>query len=54
MIKYQEMLCDGFLKKHKVPTEHVRLINNMYNNIVISVWTSDVDTYDFAIRIGLH
>ena len=26
----------------------------MYNNIVISVRTSDGDTNDFPIRIGLH
>ena len=42
------------LDKHKVPTEYVGLIEDMYNNIVTSVQTSDGDTDDFPIRIGLH
>jgi hypothetical protein len=32
------------LDKHKVPTKYVRLIKDMYNNVVTSVRTSDVDT----------
>ena len=40
--------------KHKVPTKYVGLIKNMYNNVVTSVRTSDGDTDDFSIRIGLH
>ena len=42
------------LVKHKVPTKYVGLIKDMYNNIVTSVRTSDGDTDDFSIRIGLH
>ena len=42
------------LNKHKVPTKYVGLIKDMYNNIVTSVRTSDGDTDDFPIRIGLY
>ena len=42
------------MNKHKVPTKYVGLIKDMYNNIVTSVRTSDGDTDDFLIRIGLH
>ena len=42
------------LDKHKVPTKYVWLIKNMYNNVMTSVRTSDGDTDDFPIRIGLH
>ena len=42
------------LDKHKVPTKYVGLIKDMYNNVVTSVRTSDGDTDDFSIRIGLH
>ena len=34
--------------------EYVRLIKDMYNNVVTSVRTSDGDTNDFPIRIGLQ
>ena len=40
--------------KHKVPAKFVRLIKDMYNDVVTSVRTSDGDTDDFLIRIGLH
>ena len=53
MIKYQGMLWWA-LDKHKVPTKYVGLIKDMYNNIVTSVRTSDGDTDNFLIRIGLH
>ena len=42
------------LDKHKVLTKYVGLIKDMYNNAVTSVRTSDEDTDDFPIRIGLH
>ena len=42
------------LDKHKVPTKYVGLIKDMYNNVVTRVRTSDGDTDDFSIRIGLH
>ena len=42
------------LDKHKVPTKYVGLIKDMYNNIVTRVRTSDGDTDDFPIMIGLH
>jgi hypothetical protein len=42
------------LRKHKVSTKCNTLIKDMYDNIVISVRTSDEDTNDFSINIGLH
>ena len=42
------------LNKHKVPTKYVGLIKNTYNNVVTSIQTSDGDTDDFSIRIGLY
>jgi hypothetical protein len=42
------------LQKHKVSTKYITLIKNMYDNIVTSVRTSDGDTNDFLINIGLH
>ncbi|EMS59319.1 V-type proton ATPase subunit B 2 [Triticum urartu] len=42
------------LKKHKVPAKYITLIKDMYDNVVTSVRTSDVDTDDFPIKIGLH
>jgi hypothetical protein len=34
--------------------KYVGLIKYMYNMVVISIRTSDGDTNDFPIRIGLH
>jgi hypothetical protein len=42
------------LNKHKVPTKYIRAIKYMYNYIVASVRTSDGDTNDWPMRIGLH
>ena len=42
------------LKKHKVPTKCVTLIKDMYNKVVASVRTTNGDTSDFPINIGLH
>jgi hypothetical protein len=42
------------LQKHKVSTKYITLIKDMYDNVVTSVWTSDGDTNDFPINIGLH
>ena len=42
------------LDRHKVPTKYVALIKDMYNNVMIRVRTSDGDTDDFPIKIGLH
>ncbi|KAM3386548.1 hypothetical protein ACQJBY_009864 [Aegilops geniculata] len=42
------------LEKHKVPAKYITLIKDMYYNVVTSVRTSDVDTDDFPIKIGLH
>ena len=42
------------LEKHKVPARYITLIKDMYDNVVTSVRTSDVDTDDFPIKIGLH
>jgi hypothetical protein len=42
------------LQKHKVSLKYITLIKDMYDNIVISVRTSDGDTNDFLINIRLH
>jgi hypothetical protein len=42
------------LHKHKVSTKYITLIKDMYDNVVTSVRTSDEDTNDFPINIGLH
>jgi hypothetical protein len=42
------------LQKHKVSIKYITLIKDMYDNIVTSVQTSDGDTNDFPINIGLH
>jgi hypothetical protein len=42
------------LQKHKVSTKYITLIKDMCDNIVTSVRTSDEDTSDFSINIGLH
>ena len=42
------------LDKYKVPAKYITLIKDMYGNVVTSVRTSDGDTDDFPIKIGLH
>jgi hypothetical protein len=42
------------LQKYKVSTKYITLIKDMYDNVVISVRTSDRDTNDFPINIRLH
>jgi hypothetical protein len=42
------------LQKHKVSSKYIILIKDMYDNVVTSVRTSDADTNDFPINIGLH
>jgi hypothetical protein len=42
------------LDKHKVLTKYIGLIKDMYNNVGTSVRTSDGDTNDFPIRVGLN
>jgi hypothetical protein len=42
------------LQKQKVSTKYITLIKDMYNNIVTTVRTSDRDTNDFLINIGLY
>jgi hypothetical protein len=42
------------LQKHKVSTKYIIFIKDMHDNIVTSVLTSDRDTNDFPINIGLH
>jgi len=39
------------LDKHKVSIKYVGFINDMYNNVVTRVQTSDVDTNDLPTRI---
>jgi hypothetical protein len=42
------------LQKHKVSSKYITLIKDMYDNVVTSVRTSNVDTNDFSINIGLY
>jgi hypothetical protein len=42
------------LHKRKVSTKYITLIKDMYDNVVTSVRTSEGDTNDFPIIIGLH
>jgi hypothetical protein len=42
------------LQKHNVSIKYITLIKDMYDNIVTNVRTSDRDTNDFPINIGLH
>jgi hypothetical protein len=42
------------LQKHKISTKYITLIKDMYDNAVTSVRTSDGDTNNFSINIGLH
>jgi hypothetical protein len=42
------------LQKHKVSSKSITLIKDMYDNVVTGVRTSDRDTNDFLINIGLH
>jgi hypothetical protein len=42
------------LEKYKVLAKYITLIKDIYDNIVTSVQTSDGDTDDFSIKIGLH
>jgi hypothetical protein len=37
-----------------VSSKYITLIKDMYNNIMTSVRTSNGDTNDFSINIGLH
>jgi hypothetical protein len=42
------------LQKHKISSKYITLIKDMYDNVVTSVRTSDGDTNDFPVNIGLH
>jgi hypothetical protein len=42
------------LQKHKVSTKYITIIKDMYDSVVTSVQTSDGDTNDFPINMGLH
>jgi hypothetical protein len=49
-----EKAYDKGLQKYKVSTKCITLVKDMHDNVVISVRTSDGDTNDFPINIGLH
>jgi hypothetical protein len=38
----------------QISSKYITLIKDMYDNVVTSVRTSDRDTNDFSINIGLH
>ena len=48
------MSCGGRWRNMKVSTKYIALIKDMYENVMTSVRTSDGDTDDFPIKIGLH
>ena len=52
MTKYREMSWLA-LEKHKVPTNYITLIKDMYKNAMTFVRTCGGDT-DFPINIGFH
>ena len=54
MIKYQGILCGGLWTNIKSQQSMSGSLRTMYNNVVTSVRTSDGDTDDFPIMIGLH
>jgi hypothetical protein len=53
MTKYLGMSCGGPCRS-TVSTKYITLIKDMYSNVVTSVRTSDRDTDDFPINVGLH
>ena len=42
------------LEKHNLLAKYITLIKDIYDIVVRSVRTSDVNTDDFLIKIGLH
>jgi hypothetical protein len=52
--KIQQNVMWWALEKHKVPAKYITLIKDMYDNAVTSVRTSNGDTDDFLIKIGLQ
>jgi hypothetical protein len=42
------------LQKNKISSKYITLTKDMYDNVVTSVRTSDGDTINFLINIGLH
>jgi hypothetical protein len=53
MTKYQEISCDGFLKR-KCSNKVLVFIKDMYTNIMTSVRAYDDESNIFSIKIGLH
>ncbi|WVZ58522.1 hypothetical protein U9M48_008792 [Paspalum notatum var. saurae] len=55
-LRWREYFDNMFnaLEKHRVPTKYVALIKDMYNKVVTSVRTTNGDTNDFPINIGLY
>jgi hypothetical protein len=39
------------LQEHKISTNYITLIKDMYNNVMTSVQTSDRDTNNFSVNI---
>jgi hypothetical protein len=54
MTKCLGMSCGGLCRSTKSQQKYITLIKNMYDNIMISVQTSDGDTNDFPINIWLY
>jgi hypothetical protein len=54
MIKYQEILCGGHLRKKSVTTKYATLIKDMYTNIMTCVRARDGEFDVFSIKIRLH
>jgi hypothetical protein len=52
-MRYREMKCGGPWR-NTVQAKYITLIKDMHDKFVTSVRTSDGDTDDFPITIGLH
>jgi hypothetical protein len=54
MTKCLGMSCGGLCRSTKSHQSTLPSLKDMYDNVVTSVRTSDGDTNDFPINIGLH
>ena len=50
----RKKIHDIFFIFMRLSTKYITLIKDMYDNVVTSVRTSNGDTDDFPIKIGLH
>jgi hypothetical protein len=53
MTKYQEMTCDGRLKRKKFQQSTLPFIKDMYTNIMTNIRAYDGESNIFSIKIKL-